>query len=120
MEEAYLNDLKHYRNVSLICGAQPICLQIDPDLDSTVASSDDQSPVEVQFQVQSAEGETWEGKCRAKYLIGCDGAHSWTRKQVEIPFRGERSGSIWGGLDVVPVTDFRESATATSAMHANN
>lgn len=32
---------------------------------------------------------------RAKYLIGCDGAHSWTRKQLNIPFEGSHTDHIW-------------------------
>ncbi|PYI06822.1 phenol 2-monooxygenase [Aspergillus sclerotiicarbonarius CBS 121057] len=43
---------------------------------------------------------------RAKYLIGCDGAHSWTRKQLDIPFEGSHLDHIWGVMDVVPITDF--------------
>lgn len=41
---------------------------------------------------------------KAKYLIGCDGAHSWTRKQVNIPLEGSSTDHIWlvfkaSGLD---------------------
>lgn len=32
---------------------------------------------------------------KAKYLIGCDGAHSWTRKQVNIPLEGSTTDQIW-------------------------
>lgn len=32
---------------------------------------------------------------KAKYLIGCDGAHSWTRKQVNIPLEGSSTDHIW-------------------------
>lgn len=32
---------------------------------------------------------------KAKYLIGCDGAHSWTRKQVNIPLEGSATDHIW-------------------------
>ncbi|GAM88343.1 hypothetical protein ANO11243_063760 [Dothideomycetidae sp. 11243] len=43
---------------------------------------------------------------RAKYVIGCDGAHSWTRKQLGFKLEGEPTDYIWGVLDVVPITDF--------------
>ncbi|KAJ5789887.1 uncharacterized protein N7518_006898 [Penicillium psychrosexuale] len=43
---------------------------------------------------------------RAKYLIGCDGAHSWTRKQLNIPVEGSNTDHIWGVIDVKPVSDF--------------
>jgi len=32
---------------------------------------------------------------KAKYLIGCDGAHSWTRKQLDIPVEGSNTDHIW-------------------------
>lgn len=32
---------------------------------------------------------------KARYLIGCDGAHSWTRKQVNIPLEGSSTDHIW-------------------------
>ncbi|GIC91746.1 putative phenol 2-monooxygenase [Aspergillus udagawae] len=43
---------------------------------------------------------------KAKYLIGCDGAHSWTRKQLNIPFEGSTTEHIWGVVDMVPITNF--------------
>ena len=30
---------------------------------------------------------------RAKFVIGCDGAHSWTRKELGIELEGEQTGS---------------------------
>lgn len=46
---------------------------------------------------------------RAKYVVGCDGAHSWTRKTLgkEFEMHGEMTDSIWGVLDIIPITDFR-------------
>ena len=32
---------------------------------------------------------------KTKYLIGCDGAHSWTRKQVNIPLEGSSTEYVW-------------------------
>jgi phenol 2-monooxygenase len=46
---------------------------------------------------------------KAKYMIGCDGAHSWTRKQIGSELQGEPTDFIWGVLDIVPITDFRMS-----------
>lgn len=42
----------------------------------------------------------------AKYVIGCDGAHSWVRKQLGIEMEGESTDYIWGVLDTVPITNF--------------
>ncbi|RDW79590.1 hypothetical protein BP6252_04228 [Coleophoma cylindrospora] len=45
-------------------------------------------------------------KIRAKYMIGCDGAHSWTRNQLGYKLEGEQTDYIWGVLDIIPITDF--------------
>lgn len=43
---------------------------------------------------------------KAKYMIGCDGAHSWTRKQLGFKLEGEQTDYIWGVLDIIPITNF--------------
>lgn len=43
-----------------------------------------------------------------KYLLGCDGAHSWVRKQLGLKLEGASRDVSWGVLDAFPVTDFRE------------
>lgn len=43
---------------------------------------------------------------RSKYMIGCDGAHSWTRQQLGFHMEGEQTDFIWGVLDIVPITNF--------------
>ena len=35
---------------------------------------------------------------KAKYMIGCDGAHSWTRRQLGFELEGEPTDFIWGVL----------------------
>ncbi|KAE8132628.1 hypothetical protein BDV38DRAFT_287547 [Aspergillus pseudotamarii] len=42
----------------------------------------------------------------AKYLLGCDGAHSWVRKQLGLKLEGASRDVDWGVLDVFPITDF--------------
>ncbi|KAK8128801.1 Phenol 2-monooxygenase [Apiospora sp. TS-2023a] len=43
---------------------------------------------------------------RAKCVIGADGAHSWTRRQLGLTMRGEQANHVWGVVDLVAVTDF--------------
>ncbi|KAF3939089.1 hypothetical protein ABW19_dt0209976 [Dactylella cylindrospora] len=57
--------------------------------------------------IRKASGkEGTEEIVNAKYVIGCDGAHSWTRKQLGYKMEGEHTEIIWGVLDIIPVTDF--------------
>ncbi|WAO91409.1 Hypothetical protein NCS54_00887700 [Fusarium falciforme] len=45
-------------------------------------------------------------KVLAKYVVGCDGAHSWTRRQIGSVMEGDQTDYIWGVLDIIPITDF--------------
>lgn len=45
---------------------------------------------------------------RVKYLLACEGAHSWIRRQLGFVMEGESKNEFWGVIDVVPVTDFLE------------
>ena len=45
-------------------------------------------------------------RIHAKYVIGCDGAHSWTRRQMGSKMEGDQTSFIWGVLDAVPITTF--------------
>ena len=58
---------------------------------------------------RSREKEGMSEIVHAKYVIGCDGAHSWTRRQIGAELEGEPTDFIWGVLDIVPITDFRKS-----------
>ncbi|KAK5133017.1 hypothetical protein LTR08_008304 [Meristemomyces frigidus] len=42
----------------------------------------------------------------AKYVVGCDGAHSWVRSWCGFSLRGEQTDYVWGVLDIIPITDF--------------
>lgn len=37
---------------------------------------------------------------RTRFLVGCDGAHSWTRKYFEIPMIGQKVDSVWGEFSI--------------------
>ncbi|KAL8818467.1 MAG: hypothetical protein Q9191_007936, partial [Dirinaria sp. TL-2023a] len=46
----------------------------------------------------------------AKYVIGADGATSWTRKQLGFTMDGSRTQSVWGVADLEVVSDFPDYA----------
>ena len=45
---------------------------------------------------------------RAKYMLGSEGAHSWTRRQLGFKMEGESTDIVWGVMDIIPITDFPE------------
>ncbi|WP_020497487.1 FAD-dependent monooxygenase [Sciscionella marina] len=69
--------------------------------------STDEYPVTVVLQHledSSPTGET--STIRARYVVGCEGAHSVTRQAVGRQLEGEANGQSWGVLDVLAITDF--------------
>lgn len=58
---------------------------------------------------------------RAKYVLGCDGAHSIVRRSLGYKMMGDTSDAVWGVMDIFPRTDFpdiRKKTTIRSA-HGN-
>jgi len=60
---------------------------------------------EALYQQNGAHDERVE-VVKAKYLVGCDGAHSWTRRQLGIKMIGDQTTFVWGVLDMIPLTNF--------------
>lgn len=42
---------------------------------------------------------------RARYVIGADGARSWTRSAIGSKLEGEHSDAFWGVVDGIPASD---------------
>ncbi|KAK8873572.1 FAD binding domain-containing protein [Apiospora arundinis] len=59
---------------------------------------------------------------KAKYVVGCDGAHSWTRKALgpKYEMQGEMTDFVWGVMDIVPITDFPDVRTRCMIHSASN
>ncbi|ERF71784.1 hypothetical protein EPUS_01699 [Endocarpon pusillum Z07020] len=57
---------------------------------------------------------------KAKYMIGCDGAHSWTRRQIGFKMEGEQTDYIWGVLDIIPITNFPDIRMRCAIHSANS
>ncbi|KAF3763477.1 putative phenol 2-monooxygenase [Cryphonectria parasitica EP155] len=56
----------------------------------------------------------------AKYVLGCDGARSWTRKQLGFELEGEATDFIWGVMDIIPITDFPDIRMRCAIHSADN
>lgn len=64
----------------------------------------------------NGDTETTE-KINAKYLLACDGAHSWTRRQLGLPMEGEQTDYVWGVIDIIPLSNFPDIRQAC-AIHS--
>ncbi|KAG4223575.1 hypothetical protein PC116_g27961 [Phytophthora cactorum] len=76
---------------------------------SNLMHADDEDDLIQKSKSRAGTGEI----VHAKYVIGCDGARSWTRRTLGFELQGEATDFIWGVLDIIPITDFREHLNST-------
>ncbi|KAF2671835.1 phenol 2-monooxygenase [Microthyrium microscopicum] len=98
MNQAYLNmlltdDMKRYSGTPISYGVSVKAIK-DIDIGQTY-------PVTVMAE---KDGEVQE--YRAKYVLGCDGAHSTVRKSLGYQMVGDTSDAVWGVMDIFLDTDF--------------
>ena len=65
-----------------------------------VTSSEEDIALKAQEAAEKRE------RVNAKYVLGCDGAHSWVRRTLGFKMEGESTDYVWGVLDIVPLTNF--------------
>lgn len=56
---------------------------------------------------------------RARYVVGCDGAHSIVRRSIGRELRGDSANHAWGVMDVLAVTDFPDVRCKSLIQSAN-
>ncbi|KAL4868383.1 hypothetical protein BDV12DRAFT_209214 [Aspergillus spectabilis] len=55
---------------------------------------------------------------QARYVIACDGALSLARKQLNFHLESKSTDSMWGVIDIVPITDFPD-IRQSCAIHSD-
>ncbi|KIX09140.1 uncharacterized protein Z518_00218 [Rhinocladiella mackenziei CBS 650.93] len=71
------------------------------DVDSALASDPD-----AYCSTVIAERDGKAEVFKAKYVLGCDGAHSMVRKSLGYQMVGDTSDAVWGVMDIYPRTNF--------------
>ena len=78
-------------------------LQFDPDAFPVEVRIEDS----LQYSPCAGDGNaSFTLKC--KYVVACDGAHSKVRNQLGLVMEGQQTESVWGVMDIIPITDFRQ------------
>ena len=107
VETFFIDAIKETSNLGVERGVVPEHLHIDTllveDYDAypitvTVRHSPEDDDVDVVLREE----------IKAKYVIGTDGAHSWTRRQLGFSMEGEQTDFVWGVVDLIPISDFRK------------
>ena len=83
---------------------------------SNLANVDDEDDLIKQGQERGGATEI----VHAKYVIGCDGARSWTRRTLGFELQGEATDYIWGVMDIIPITDFPDIRMRCAIHSAEN
>ncbi|KAL4879954.1 FAD binding domain-containing protein [Aspergillus karnatakaensis] len=55
---------------------------------------------------------------QAKYVVACDGAKSLVREQLGVNLSSKSTDSMWGVIDIVPITDFPD-IRQSCAIHSD-
>lgn len=108
IEQAMLDNVKRYGCLEFVNGATATNMKI---LNKGRNTS---HPIEIEFQgpqeeclgTSDCESPRVLRKVSTQYLVGCDGAHSWTRDQIGAQLIQERTGQLWGVVDFIPKTNF--------------
>ncbi|KAI4731225.1 phenol 2-monooxygenase [Aureobasidium sp. EXF-10728] len=114
VEQAFLNFLERDGDeVRVERNLTPIKLH----LDETSADDHNAYPVEVHIRKvrndqrvgsssSMASEETVPEIFRAKYVLGTDGSHSWTRKALGLQMEGDTTNKHFGVMDFIPLSNF--------------
>ncbi|KAF8909526.1 FAD binding domain-containing protein [Mucidula mucida] len=114
--EAIFLDAMRPLGVEIERPAVPMKLQISTD--DAELTDPTAYPIQVTIQHLDAKQGSEPEVVRAKFIVGCDGAHSWVRKTLGITMDGEQTQYIWGVIDMVPDTDFPD-IRHKAAVHSN-
>ncbi|RAK95026.1 putative FAD monooxygenase [Aspergillus ibericus CBS 121593] len=108
IEKHLLNFVKRRGNVKIEWATVPTSL----DISNRETETPGFYPIGVRIKSSNlGADEQMEGKhermIKAKYLIGCDGAHSWVRKRLGLASQADQTpDGHWGVIDCIPLTNF--------------
>jgi phenol 2-monooxygenase (NADPH) len=85
-------------------------------LQATTIDVGDATDHPVTVSLQHASGARSAIRCR--YAVGCDGAHSMTRRAIGRELEGDATDEAWGVMDVLAVTDFPDIRVKSAVSSA--
>ncbi|KAL4756259.1 FAD-binding monooxygenase [Aspergillus foveolatus] len=145
IERFFLNSMKEHGNLTVERGVLPVSFVIDEakaaDFDnypisqhqksadgqravvdyglsrSNLVADDTDDLIMAATADSSRDGQV--DLVKAKFLVGCDGAHSWVRHQAGFKMEGDSTDYIWRTLDIVTIIDFPD-IRHLCAIHSAN
>jgi phenol 2-monooxygenase len=99
-------------------GRRLVGLTIDPD--ASIGNGEPGFPVTATIERVEPGHEGEVETVRARYVVGCDGAHSTVRRSIGLAMEGDSANRVWGVMDVLAVTDFPDIRLKTVIQSAND
>jgi phenol 2-monooxygenase (NADPH) len=87
-------------------------LQVDPSARAT-------HPVTVKPERVDSQHAGQVETVKARYVVGCDGAHSLVRRCLGRALHGDSTNQAWGVMDVLAVTDFPDIRLKAAIQSGN-
>ncbi|KAK4889817.1 hypothetical protein LTR27_011435 [Elasticomyces elasticus] len=89
------------------------------DVNEAACDDEDAYPIVLTLKTHDeAQGEH-HTTVNAKYVVGCDGAHSWVRRQLGIAMEGDVTNRHFGVMDIVALTNFPD-VRQSCVIHSNS
>ncbi len=86
-------------------------------LDLSIGAPGTSHPVTATLERLDVEHQGQMETVKARFVVGCDGAHSAVRKALGLTMHGNSANQAWGVMDVLAVTDFPDFRIK-SAIHS--
>ena len=89
-------------------------------LDLTIPSDSPDAPVTARLDRLDPEHQGEVEAVSARFVVGCDGAHSSVRRSLGRASHGDSTNQAWGVMDVLAVTDFPDIRLKTAIQSAHD
>jgi 2-polyprenyl-6-methoxyphenol hydroxylase-like FAD-dependent oxidoreductase len=89
-------------------------------LDLAISSDATDVPVTVRLERLDPEHQGEVETVSARFVIGCDGAHSAVRRSLGRALHGDSANQAWGVMDVLAVTDFPDIRLKAAIQSAHD
>jgi phenol 2-monooxygenase len=89
-------------------------------LDLAIPSDSPDAPVAVRLERLDPGHQGEVETLSARFVVGCDGAHSAVRRSLGHPLHGDSANQAWGVMDVLAVTDFPDIRIKAAVQSAHD
>ena len=89
-------------------------------LDLAIPSDTPDAPITVRLERLDPGHQGEVETVGARFVVGCDGAHSVVRRSLELALRGDSANQAWGVMDVLAVTDFPDIRLKAAIQSAHD